>query len=117
MRALGVALLLAAVGTSQVFAATDEEIRKLKLDMMIHAKQIAIMDYKGKVSAYTSDNDPDTLEIVFLADTSDEPGQVSADGEVIFLNKATTKPETQALINKAFDIRVQRKLAAQPPAP
>jgi hypothetical protein len=44
--------------------------------------------------------------------TADEPSQVSGDGEVIFLNKAATKEETQALINKAFDIRVERKLEA-----
>lgn len=117
MRALGLVLLLATCGLSHAFAATDEEIRKLKLDLMIHAKQIAIMDYKGKVSAYVSDGDPGTLEIVFLADTADEPSQVSADGEVIFLSKATTKSETEALINQAFDIRVRRKLDAQPPTP
>ncbi len=107
LAAIGMALAL-----SQAHAASDAEIRKMKVDMMIHTREIAVTNLSVPASQYKSDGDPDTLEIVFLTKPEDGPSRVSDDGEVIFLNNPTGQ-EQQDLINKAFDIRVQRRLAGQ----
>ena len=110
MKIIPFAALFFIVAATHAGAVTDEEIRKLKVDMMVHTKLIAVEDYKGPASAYKSDGDPDTLEIVFLGRPEDGPSHVSDDGEVIFLNNATND-EMQSLTDQAFDIRARKKLS------
>ena len=68
---------------------------------MVETQVVAVTEYKGPASAYKSDGDPNTLEIVFLENKKDGPSRVSDDGEVIFLYKASQKEE-QRLIEQAF---------------
>ena len=109
MKTAALAISGALLAASAAQGATDEEIRKLKIDMMINTRTIAVMD--ASVATFKDDGDPDTIEIVFLSKPEDGPSHVSDNGEAIFLNGASDQ-EMQALTNQAFDIRVRRKLAA-----
>ena len=109
MRTAALALCGALLAVSAAHGATDEEIRKMKLDMMVGTRTIAVMD--ASIATFKDDGDPGTIEIVFLSKPEDGPSHVSENGEAIFLNGASDK-EMQALTDQAFDIRVKRKLAA-----
>ena len=87
-----------------------DDLRQLKLKLMIETKMIAVTELTVPANEYQSDGDAETLEVVFLAKRKDGPNRVSDDGEVIFLYNASDKQQ-QALIEKAFDIRARRKLS------
>jgi hypothetical protein len=94
-------------------SARADEAEQMKLELMQSTKVIAAMGLSGPADRYLSDGDPDTLEIVFMAKPEDGPSHVSDDGEVIFLSPHATDAEQSDLIGKAFDIRVQRRLATK----
>ena len=86
---------------------------QLKLQLMKITQVVAVTNFLGSSDKFVPDNDPDTLQIVFLTKPEYGPSRVSDDGEVIFLSPGTTDNEQSNLIGKAFDLRVQRRLSAQ----
>lgn len=106
------ALLLLSLSPILVNAAepSPETLHDMVLKLMQETKVLAVMDLTVPASEYKADGDPNTLEIVTLEKKSDGPSRVTDDGEVIFLNHASSK-EQSALIAKAFDIRARRRLA------
>jgi hypothetical protein len=84
--------------------------RQLIVKLMQETKIDAVFD-ATTADGFVADNDPDTLQIVFLDSPTAGPSHVSEDGEVIFLNNATDD-EQQALIRQAFEIKARLRLAA-----
>lgn len=82
----------------------------MKVHLMETTTVVAVMGLDGSSTEFKDDGDPDTLQIVFLDKKSDGPSRVSADGEVIFLYKASDKVQSK-LIDQAFDLRVTRRLS------
>jgi hypothetical protein len=107
------ALLLTLAVTTSALAAepSAREIAALKADLMIHTTIVAVTTLSVPASEYKGDGNPNTLEIVFLENEKDGPSRVTDDGEVIFLYRPSDK-EQQHLIDRAFDIRVGKKLRA-----
>ena len=83
-------------------------LQALMVKLMVETKVVAV-ELSGPAADFRPDNDPNTLEIVFLTRKQDGPSRVSDDGEVIYLYKPSDK-EQQSLINKAFEIRARRRL-------
>lgn len=105
------AVLLALLLSTRALAAdSPADQAALRAKIMEETKLIAVMDIEGPSSSFTSDGDPNTLEVVFLSKRSDGPSRVSPDGEVVFLYKASDKVQSD-LISKAFDLRVARALS------
>jgi hypothetical protein len=106
--------LLLLLGLSPILANAAEPspqaLHDMVLKLMQETKVLAVTELKVPASGYKADGDPGTLEIVALDKKSDGPSRVTDDGEVIFLNHASSK-EQSALIAKAFDIRARRRLA------
>jgi hypothetical protein len=95
-------LLCLAKEQGQQCSATGKEIASL----METTKVNAVVDFAGPESAYKSDGDPETLEIVFLAARKGAAGHVTDDGEVIFQYENASDEEAQQLITFAFCLRV-----------
>jgi hypothetical protein len=85
-----------------------QALHDMVVKLMRETKVIAVTSLSVPASEYKSDGDPNTLEIVFLTRKSDGPSRVSDDGEVIFLNHASDKQQSD-LIARAFDVRARRR--------
>jgi hypothetical protein len=105
MKRIGWALAIF-VGLSSVSSALADDAASLKIKLMKTTKLIAIGG--DAVKNFAPDNDPDTLQVVFMA--SNGPSHVSEDGEVIYISPDITPADEQALIQAAFDIRVRLRL-------
>ena len=90
--------------------ATGAEIAGL----MEKTKLNAIMNYEGLDSEFTSDGDPETLELVFLPKKKGAVSHVSDDGEVIFLHGNVRDKEQQRLITMAFCLRAVARRGLTP---
>jgi hypothetical protein len=113
-----VAMASAPVMSAEV--TVTEEVRKVMVQLM-QETQVAAVQGHGPASEYKSDGDPNTLEIVFLADKKDGSSHVTDDGEVIFLAPRTKDKVQQELIQQAFYLRALRKTSTShgesPPQP
>lgn len=107
-RPLVAAVLILAV-TDLVAEPADAQINAKKVELMENTEVVARMGLDVPAAEYTSDGDPDTLEVIFLEKKQDGPSRVSEDGEVIFLYKASDKKQAE-LIDQAFEIRARRRL-------
>ena len=85
-------------------AETDAERRTR---ILTETKMNVVTELSVPASEFKGDGDPSTIELVFLTNKADGPSRVSADGEVIFLYKASDKTQ-QKLITRAFQIRLAR---------
>lgn len=83
-------------------------MNKAKAEMMVSTKLVAVTNLSVPADKYVS-SEPEALEIVFLSKAEDGASRVSDDGTVIFVAKDISDSDQQALIMKAFDIRLQRK--------
>ncbi len=72
--------------------------------MMIKTKLNAV-DWDKPEAAFVHDNDPDTLEVVFLKNKDTTSSHVSDDGEAIFLAPNASEDEMQELSLRAMEIR------------
>jgi hypothetical protein len=81
-----------------------------RIMIMLETEIIPGKKLKGPPEEYKSDGNPKTIELVTLRPSDDGPSRVSEDGEVVFLRdpKAATN-EFDALLEKAFDIRMARR--------
>jgi len=104
-------LLLVALAISVSALAGEPDPRAVQALMLklMQETQVVMVELSGPVSEFKPDDDPNTLQIVTVSRKEDGPSRVSADGEVIFLYKATDREE-QNLITKAFEIRALRRL-------
>ena len=104
-------MIAALLCTSVVVGAepTDAQLNAKKVELMESTKIVARMGLNVPASEYTSDGDPDTLEVVFLERKKDGPSRVSEDGEVIFLYKASDKKQDE-LIDQAFNVRARKRI-------
>jgi hypothetical protein len=93
-------LSVASVANAEV----SDEVRNRILK---ETQVIAVMELAVPAAEYKGDNDPNTLEIVFLKKKKDGPSRISDDGEVIFLYKASDATQ-QELIARSFEIRFAR---------
>ncbi|TYT25401.1 hypothetical protein FZO89_03470 [Luteimonas viscosa] len=107
-------LLVALLFPSFAVAATDAPVEKaaLRAKIMEETRLIAIMDLDRSSVTFKDDGDPTTLEVVFLSKRSDGPSRVSADGEIVFLYKASDHLQSE-LIDRAFDLRVAREIGGR----
>ena len=101
---IGVAVLGMAVISSS-WAAAEETENQCKARLMETTKLVAVEG--DAVANFAPDSDPDSLEVVFLTKPEQGKSRVSDDGQVIFINNATSD-EQQALTLQAFDIRVKQ---------
>lgn len=83
---------------------------QVRLKVMQDTLLIAVNNYSGPANTFVEDNDPNTLQIVFLQKTEQGNSHVSEDGEVVFLSPGTSQDLQQELINAAFDLRYQKRL-------
>jgi hypothetical protein len=111
MRLTAIAIALC---SAELTVAKADDAAQLKIKLMQTTTVNAVMELSVPADKFVSDGNPDTLEIVFMSKPEDGPSHVSDDGEVIFLSPSVTDAEQSALIGKAFDIRVQRRLAGKP---
>jgi hypothetical protein len=86
---------------------TPDEVRDR---VLTQTKVVALTELPVPAAEYKGDNDPTTMEIVFLQSKSDGPSRVTDDGEVIFLYKASDETQ-QKLIEQAFEIRIANALS------
>ena len=89
-------------------AANAQEPNRAKMELMKNTQVHAITTFAGAPDSFVPDNDPNTLQIVFMPKAQAAPSQVTPDGEVIFLNSGVTDAEQSALISTAFDNRLKR---------
>ena len=87
-------------------------MKKAEADLMMSTKMIAVTNLSVPADRYVSD-EPDALEVVFLSKPEDGASRVADDGSVIFIAKGISDSDQQALIVKAFDIRLQHKFGNQ----
>ena len=111
-RTLVIAASVVALFAAQpVLAQSDTEgPDQMRLKLMQDTLLIAVTNYGGPANAFVEDNDPDTLQIVFLQKTEQGNSHVSEDGEVVFLSPGASQDIQQQLISAAFDLRYQRRL-------
>jgi hypothetical protein len=112
-RVIATTILACCIGIAATAKPSGNDAAQLTLQFMKTTKLVAVADFSGPPDKFVPDKDPNSLQIVFLAKPEFGPSRVSDDGEVIFLSPDATDKEQQNLIGKAFDIRVQRRLAAQ----
>jgi hypothetical protein len=87
----------------------DQARLKLVQDTLL----IAVTNYTGAAAAFVEDKDLNTLQIVFLQKPQQGDSHVSDDGEVVFLSPGFSEAVQQELIQAAFDLRYQKRLADQ----
>lgn len=103
---LGVTLIPMASLAAEPAPAIPQELMQRIAE---ETKVIGIMGLPGLASEFKADDDPNTLQIVFLSKRKDGPSRVSDDGEVIFLYKASDRTQQQ-LIGEAFERKARRRL-------
>jgi hypothetical protein len=102
-----VAILLCSAGFSAA-RANDTDQQKL-LQLMQITKVIMIPHSTVPANKFVADNDPNSLEVVFLNSAAEGPSHVSDDGQVIFLDPDAADDVQQALIMQALEIRIKRQ--------
>jgi hypothetical protein len=103
--------LLAGFGAVRADDQSDA-VKNLANVLMQTTKVIAITDV-ATADKFVPDNDPDTLQIVYLTDPSAEKSRISDDGEVIYFVGNPSVDSQQPYIFKAFEIRARLRLAKQ----
>jgi hypothetical protein len=87
----------------------SEALKQLVNRLMLTTKVIAINDVTDP-DKFVPDNDPNTLQIVYIADPNAGKNRVSVDGEVVFFFGDVDVNDQQPYIFKAFTIRAKRQL-------
>ncbi len=108
-------LALAVCGRALAVEPTDLE-KKLMNRLMQKAELVSVMNV-AHPEIFHEDNDPNTLQIVFMTDPNSKPS-VSADGEVVFLPPDISITDQGYLTQEAFYRKAKLILegkAAPPP--
>lgn len=99
------------LATSLCAAADDqsEALRKRVNELMQTTTVVAVMDVAAP-DKFVPDTDPNTLQIVYIADPKAGTNHVSDDGEVIWFFGDPSVNAQQPYIFKAFEIRAKKQL-------
>jgi hypothetical protein len=85
-----------------------------RIMIMLETNIVPGKKLKGPPAEYKPDKDPNTIELVELPSSDTGPSRVSEDGQVIFVrDMRMTQKETKQLMDKAFDILVEREGGAK----
>jgi hypothetical protein len=91
-------------------AAADDEAEKQLVNTLMQHTQMVTVSGVASADGFVADNDPDTMQIVFLEGPKAGPSHVSDDGEVVFLNGGSSN-EQSWLITQAFEKKAKLILA------
>jgi hypothetical protein len=105
----GILLVLLLSSGSVPAGDQPDDANALREKILTETRLIAHSDIDMPSTEFKDDGDPNTLEVVFLTRKSEGPSRVSADGEVVFLYRASAKVQEQ-LIGKAFELRIEKTL-------
>jgi hypothetical protein len=106
--------MLAVFGRAVAEPPSDAE-KKLMNTLMQKAVLISVMNV-AHPEAFLEDNDPNTLQIVFLTDPKAKP-HVSDDGEVVFMPDDISIADQGYLTQEAFLRKARRIMAGNVPPP
>jgi hypothetical protein len=91
--------------------AGDEAEKQLVNTLMQHTQMVTVMNVKS-AEGFVADNDPNSMQIVFLEGPEAGPSHTTEDGEVVFLNGGSLN-EQSWLITQAFEKKAKLILAKQ----
>ena len=103
--------LLAGFGATRADDQSDA-VKNLANRLMQTTKVVAVTNI-ATPDKFVPDNDPDTLQIVYLTDPNAGKSRISDDGEVIYFVGDPSVDFQQPYIFKAFEIRAKLRLAKQ----
>lgn len=104
-------LMLAVAGRAAAAEPSTDAEKKLMNTLMQKAVLISVMNV-AHPEVFQEDNDPNTLQIVFLTDSNAKP-HVSEDGEVVFMPPDISIADQGYLTQEAFLRKAKRILAAK----
>lgn len=107
-------LMLAVSGRAAAELPTDAE-KKLMNTLLQKAVLISVMKVDHP-EIFQEDNDPNTLQIVFVTDPNTKP-HVSDDGEVVFMPPDISVSDQGYLTQEAFRRKAKRILEGKLPPP
>jgi hypothetical protein len=76
------------------------------IQFMLRERTVAVAKIPGPASAYKSDGDPDTVELVLIVRPEDGPPRFIEDGAVVFLREDMGEAAMQKLFHEALEARV-----------
>lgn len=114
-KAIVLAFIALTIGGRAVAADQSDVENKLVNRLMQRAALISVMNV-AHPEAFQEDNDPNTLQIVFLSDPKTKPS-VSEDGEVVFMPMDISIADQSYLTQEAFHRKARRILAGKVPPP
>jgi hypothetical protein len=105
-------LALALCGRAVAEEPVDEKLinKLMQREVLIPVMQV------DHPEAIVEDNDPNTMQIVFMTDPNAKP-RVSDDGEIVYLPPGISITDQAYLTHEAFRRKAKRVLAGQIPAP
>ena len=106
--AILIELAAPAPAVSAETGASKKEIRELEAKLWKET-QLVLRQASGPAAEFKPDEDPNTLEMVFLASKKDGRTGVTTDGEVIFLAPGTGPGVQGDLMRQAFHLRALRR--------
>ncbi len=109
MRRLFIFAVALSASMASMAEPSKQEILKLSMKLMGETMINARNDFEGTVAEFKADNDPKTLELVYLKKPDPRANSVSEDGEVVFFYEASDQVQSD-LTNKAFDVRAKLRL-------
>jgi hypothetical protein len=101
--------LLAGFGAARANDQSDA-VRQFANKLMQTTTVVAVTNV-ATADEFVPDNDPDTLQIVYLTDLNAGKNHVSDDGEVVYFVGDPPVDSQQPYIFKAFEIRAKLRLA------
>ena len=100
--------LLAGLGTARADDQSDA-VKNLANKLMQTTNVVAVTNL-ATTDTFVPDNDPDTLQIVYLTDPNAGRSHVSDDGEVVYFVGNPSVDAQQPYIFKAFEIRAKIRM-------
>jgi hypothetical protein len=102
--------VLALLGLAGFASADDQgdKVKELANRLMQTTRVIAVTNVTSP-EAFVPDNDPDTLQIVYIPDWKLGKNHVSDDGQVLWFFGNPTVDDQQPYIFEAFEVRAKRQ--------
>lgn len=107
-KAIVLALIALAAGTVALAAADNDDVKKL-MNKLLQESELVSVQNVATPEGFKEDNDPNTLQVVFLTDP-EAKGKVSEDGEVVFVPQGASVNLQNALTEEAFRRKAKRIL-------
>ncbi len=110
---IGATLLALFVADGARAQSDDGNSADPRVKLMQDTLLIAVTNYAGPADKFVEDDDPNTLQIVFMQKFEQGNSHVSDDGEVVFLSPGASQSIQQELISAAYNLRYQKRLGDQ----